>query len=511
MNKSRYISLAIITLTAILMWGLYQVTPYFCDDLWLGMDWLDGRASLEKYPDFVRWLTTEDSPRLFNFLFPVFLGYLPKWLFNTASGAIWLWSLNLMLRISEIKLNRPLWTLVLVLGLMICQPWRIDAIMCVIYSTNYVWTMPLLLLSIWWFTHPDGHGTLPLFLLGFFSGWAQECIALPLLGGCLLWWIVNLRKMNSPRWFYLGGLVTGIILTSILSANARYEDFDYALGGILNPKAIVIGGVTLNYLAIGALVLWCAMIMSKKLHPRLRATCTTMLIGATAVALIIGSTMWLVSERMTWFAQLLGLLTLIYLCNLIWPKPLLRNNLASISAGLILGALLFWHLGASIAFTHKQAKMWEKVGQEYIATNNGNVFCDIPLPQSIPWIVYNKGILSREAINGFHWKWRCKYYGGEEKPLPVPLELRQLNPDRLIKAAGENPFYIYGNLLVVPNGTEDLPIEVTITYNFGLHHLANISYTLFNTDTGDEYWYVTQDNPEALFPWKKIKQIDRAQ
>ncbi|MCC8175916.1 MAG: DUF6056 family protein [Bacteroidales bacterium] len=510
MKRESHITISIIFIAVILIWGWYQVTPYYCDDFWIGMDWLNGRANWNNYGTFLHWLTTEDSPRLFNFLFPVFLGYIPKWLFNICTGGIWFLSFWLMLKIIGIEGKRPLWTLGLILSIMLCLPWRIDSITCVIYSTNYVWTMPLLFGSIWLFIHPHKTPWPLLSLLGFVSGWAQECIAWPLMGGILCYYLFNRKDTNKPQLAISLGLLAGIIFLTILSYAPRYEGTGALEGLLINPKIILVGLVTVNYLPLIACIVLLMGLCNNRLRYLLwkqRKELLPILVGATIIATIMGSCLWLFGERTTWYAQLLGIMLIAYLINLYIPKPIIKVKAVAVILGVVGVGFLVVHMVAAIIFTYQQAQIWQKIDNEYLKADTGNKYFDIPAPQSIPWLVYNKGSIALEGVREFDWTWRSKFYTGKVMPSPIPMTLKNIDPEELTKVPGNNPFFWYRKHLVV-TPTKQRPDKVAVTYSIGMKQEVPTNYTPFTTQNGKDYFYVTLYTPEIMFPWKSIIQVN---
>lgn len=510
MKKASYISFSIIFITSLSIWGWYQVTPNYCDDFWAGYDWLNGRANWNNYGNFTTWLINNDSPRFFTFLFPIILGYIPKWLFDIVIGGTWFLSLWLILKIIGINLRRPLWTLALVWGVMLCLPWRIEPMTSVTYSCGYVLTMPLLFGSVWLFLNPSKAPCIILFLLGFITGWAQECIGWPLIGGIFCFYIFNGKNRNKSQLSLTGGLLAGFIFLTVLSYIPRYDGTN-AIGGLLiNFKTVIIGLFTLNYLALLSYIVLILGLCNQRLRNILwkqRHGMLPILLGSTIIATIMGVCLWLFGERTTWYAQLLGLILGAYLLNIYFPKPILKIKWVTISLGFIGVGLLIAHMTASIVFTYNQARNWHRIDQEYLMADTGNKFFNMPPIQGIPWLVYNKGSMALEGVREFDWTWRSKFYTDTVKPLPIPLTLKNIDSEELTKVSGNNPyFWCRKQIVAVP--TEQLPAKVLITYNLGMRQEVPINYTTFTSQDGTNYFYVTLYTPEIMFPWKQVVQID---
>ncbi len=494
------------------MWGLYQVMPYYCDDYWIGLNWIEGRANWDNYPLFLNWLTTEDSPRFFNFLFPIFLGYIPKWLLNIATGLFWFIAFWLVLRIVGIDLRRPLWTIVILIGLMLCLPWNEDAMLGVVYSTNYVWTLPLLLGSMWCYIHSQKHQKKWILILFFLTGWAQELIAVPLICGCITWLIINRKGRTKWRFALLGSAIFGLCIIIVGSIVARYAnvlDNPAALG--LSFRMFVYGAVFLNYLAVLGLIMFVAFIIfphGRKLLKLHRNGIWPMLIGALLPSFIIGSCLFGFGARITWYPQILGLLTLGYLFNLLRPKPIIRSVSITFVIGIVGCGLLFAHLFGSIILTYKQAKMWDVVNKEYLQGHSENVFYDIPTPWSTPWIVYNKAPLSFDGNLIYLWRWKAVFYANEFRMPPVPIELRSINYNIIEKVAGNNPFYLYNNCLIVPESVSELPDYVIIKFNPFIRKSTLLMYTPFTTKEGYSFLLATPSCFDIQMPWNKYRAID---
>lgn len=94
---------------------------------------------------------------------------------------------------------------------------------------------------------------IPLALLGFVTGWSQECFAIPLSGGIFIWALVNFRKTKLPFWVLAVPLWIGTAVLVFAPGNfvrlATHSIFWSVLNG-----AVLLAGTWLFWLMLAGLV-----------------------------------------------------------------------------------------------------------------------------------------------------------------------------------------------------------------------------------------------------------------
>lgn len=148
-----------------------------------------------------------DNARLSNTL-GLFMLVIPRWI--PATITVIAFSISYLLVISLSRAHTPLWFSLASLLLCTVLPWH-DNMFITMYSMNYVWTAPWMLLSIYLFIYRQKHPLWLAILTGIITGLSHEGFAVPTIGGLVLFLLIKRQKPNTIQSTLIISLFIGVL------------------------------------------------------------------------------------------------------------------------------------------------------------------------------------------------------------------------------------------------------------------------------------------------------------
>lgn len=489
---------------------LYLVTPLFCDDI------LYQPYTPQRYGDFISFMFTYDSPRMLNLLFPIFLHTLPKTAVNLLSGTLWALSIILMCRCSGTWLNRYARMAALIFALEFFLPWD-NGMTCIIFTLNYIYSLPLAIGMIICFCDEKPVGSFPrlllLALLGFCAGWVQESESLPIICGISVWCAINRTAISRRRLWIAIPMVVSCLTLIIVSSFGRYTHSNVSFDSFNQPLSMLIYvTLTRTYGMIAVTLLMLALLARRKFRMRLwraRRGPLPILLTAMYVSTAIGITLWNMGTHLSWFPQLFAILSAMTIINIVWQKPLIKNRVGGRAVGAIIMAIVITNLVTAILFTRDEARNLHLIENTYLRADSPDKFYELTPQTRLPLAAWNK--LGVANIYNTSWMWRVhsSHYSRRVKEHPIPSELSRITPSILRKVPGDSPLYRFGDLLVMPDDGTREPINLTVTYRYGVRKTSQFNLSPFIADNGGRWIYAVNETTDPQSRWIAITKINR--
>lgn len=518
--KASWISIGSITCVSFLLFLYYQSTPYYGDDLNLGIRWKDyilGHTECfdwGAYLSWLKWQLTDDSFRAFNILIPLFI-YLPKVVFNLLTALIFAFTAILTCRVADINLNRPLRVSLVMGALLLCLPWE-NGMTSIAFTLNYLWELPPVLLSILFLKAPDTHSRTTLAAVGFLAGWGQELAGCAMIGGYAVWWLINRRDFNRRSLYIFLPLAAATLFLVINASFGRYSKHPvYHIAGFdwSRPLEMAVIFITHYFLtSVAALTLIVSLIFTKlrKSVKQLLSGTFPLVFTAMIIATIEGWMLTETGERSQWFPAFFALVAISMLFDAGVPLPLVKNRIAAISIYATINTVIWVNLISGIVWIKRSAKETADITAGYLMREKPDErFYDMETFHNLPLTAYNRMPLSVTRELSLLWSNYCKFYGNGNEPYPIPSRLRHINEASLKKIPGENPFYYYDGWIVERLGDKTASERhFVITYSWGVRRNANFELNEFSADNGHKWNFVMIPFSDSQSRWAKIKSVD---
>lgn len=514
------LSLTIIAVISLLVFAYYSVTPYYADDLYFGCRWHDyvlGLSDLFDWNEYARWIIyqiTDDSPRFFNLLIPLFL-YLPKSIFNILSSLIFGLTVYLSARCCGISTNNPLRLAMMTICILLLFPWE-DGMTCVAYTLNYLFSSLIALLFLHAFENVDRERNSYIIIISLLAGWCHETLGTSLIAGIAVWLVINRRSCDKKHLYATIPLVAATLMLLAIMFFGRYTSKMY-FKLILSYADIPISYVAYdlvtkyNLVILSIALLLTAMMMRLarlKIKSLLRGT-FSIVFTAMLVLTIEGIMLGNIGLRITWFPQLFGLLSSAILINKFIPDKILRNRITHIIFLSILTIAISANLIAGIIVTKRQAAQLNVICTEYFG-GNGNRFQKMSAFVNITPLAFNRSPLAVMRKGGIIWDGYLAFYAGRDMDYPVPSSLRNIVDGDLTKIPGDNPFYRHSSGWIVRAESSDNANDAyVITPHWGVRQEASYEYVPFTAADG-RHWEVAYNiRTDAQARWAGIEKIDQ--
>lgn len=489
---------------------LYLVTPLYYDDIQYQP------FTTQHYGDFISFMFTRDSPRMLNLMFPVFLHALPKSVVNILSAILWALSIVLVCRCSGIRLKRFTRVAATIFAMELFLPWD-NGMTCIIFTLNYVWSLPLAIGVIICFceekTTKSITRLLPLAILGFCAGWIQESESLPILCGIMVWCAVNRTTLSRRRLWIAVPMIVSCLSLIAVSSFSRYSHSNLPHDTFGQPLSMLVY-VTLTRSSgmIAVTLLLHALLLRREYRMRLwrsRRGPLPILLTAMYASSAIGIALWVMGTHLFWFSQLFAIMSAMTIINVSWQKPFIKNLTVGYIAASIIMILVLVHLISAIMFTRREAVNLRIIEETYLKTDSPDRFYDMTPQTRLPLTAWNK--LGVANIYNVSWMWRIHslHFSHRVKDLPVPADLRHISIAGLRKVPGDSPLYHYGDLLVMPDDGTRGAINLTITYRYGVRKTARFNLSPFAADDGGRWIYAVNDAADPQSRWIAISEINR--
>lgn len=506
---SKSISLGLITVTGVLTFLLlYFTLPYHDDIIY---------SSVSKYPSFSAYLVsyvTFDSPRFFNLLFPFIMQSMPKWTANLLTALTFTLSIMMVAKVAGISTRRFLRIGIIILFMEFALPWD-NGMTCTIFSTNYIWPLPLVLSFIICFTNKEYSKKIHpaiLVLIGLITGWAQEGESLPLLIGILSWCAMN-RRWPTKRQLCLSiplaiTCVT-IIITSIWTRYAKQDVnpslFSQPISQLVYISMTMLNGTLIMSAIIGVMALF------RKTRKRLwemREGPMVITLAAMYTSYVVGLALWQMGERLTWYPQFFAILAGAIILNNLWMKPIVTNRKTSLAVTSLITAFVSCHLISAAIITRKISHLTNIIQEEYLAQDSSDPLYEMVPITRLPVMAWNKLGVADITVNRWTWSVHSHHFAGKMKPFPAPDELRNVTPLNITKVPGDSPLYRYKDLLLMADDGTRGELVVKVEFRFGVDRRIALNLTPFTADDGKRWIYAFSPISDIQTRWIPITEIN---
>lgn len=518
-----WLSVVSIICVSTLLFLYYQATPYYSDDLNFGIRWKDyilgytDHFDWSEYLSWLKWQLTDDSFRAFNILIPLFL-YFPKVVFNLLTAIIFALIVVLTCRVAGINLNRPLRVNLVMAAILLCLPWE-DGMTSIAHTINYLWELPPLLLSIIFLANPDKHSRLLLATTGFITGWGHELIGCAMIGGYAVWWFIN-RKRFNPRtlqiFIPLAAATLFLIINSYFGRYTKHPIFNITWidwSDLLQTSLVFITNFPLVSIAL-------LFILATAVCSRTRKVLVLSLTSSKRLPLILTAMListiegWLLSEigtRAYWFSQFFALLAIALLAQQFFPNSVFKRHTLGYAISAVALTLISSNLISGTIATRELSSEAKTIVDNYLMNEaKNNRFFPMESFKDLPVLAFNRLPLADTQELSIFWASYRYFYGNGDEPYPIPYQLRHIDPAKLVKIPGDNPFSFYDGWIVEnADNPDNSPRQYVITYSWGVRRNANYEYNQFTDDTGHQWNFVMNPYNDAQSRWARIKRIDR--
>lgn len=512
-NKATAISWILLVITGVLTFLLLRATlPYHDDILYFSV------IRFQSYHDFLSYMVSSDSPRLFNIFFPFIIGTIPKWIADMITSAAFIAAIIFTAKTAGIRTDRYVRIAFIVALAELFLPWDYG-MTSTIYSTNYIWSLPLAIGFILLFVTPSRKNAdrfttkCLLVILGLCCGWAQEGESLPILIGVGCWLAVNPRRLTSRQLLLVIPMAFSTLSIIIVGLFGRYTRPEVTTN-ILNqsfPLLIYILITKLNGTLAVTAILLCA-ILTRSGRVKLwacRKGALPVTLGAMYASCVVGLTLWTMGDHLTWFSQFFAISAGTIILNALFPKPILPSIPATI---LIIAttATITAHLITAITITRKATAIAKDIADQYLIADSESPFYLTLSPFEIPILAWNKLGVTELTHNQGLWKVFCRHHAKKVKPYPVPVELKDIKLDETHKVAGANPLFSYKGHYVMPDTSHnDDTIALTATFKIGVRQRLIFNLSPFTATDGARWLYAVPDFPNSQTRWIPIIEINQ--
>ncbi len=503
-SKSSIISIAILAIIGIGMLALYQITPLQADDTYFGARWRDYILGLtdafdwKAYADWIYYEVHIDSPRLFNLLFPLLGLYMPKWIFNILSALICVATVALLARSASVTRRQPLRLAIIALAYMLLMPWD-DNMLAVCLTLNYVWEGMTAIAAIWaYFKASTRFHPAALAAIGLVAGAGHEMCAIALAGALSLHALLCRFRLNRGQWAVLGGTLAGCaaLMAVMLQGRHSYLSSELATSQALiyNIHAMATHLVLHTPIAVALIAAIVALLpvrRARRAMADLRSPFLVMAAAALAGMLPV-VLLCFQSPRIGWFPELMSIAALATLASSLLPAHVLSRRIVARPLLAAAVALLTIHLAVAAVYLDKIARSVRQLNRCLAESDGGNIVCDFLSIDQLPAIAYNKLTLSRTFWEIPSWSWRCDLYYGGPHTFPVPVELLDIDPAKLVPIPGNTPYCLYGPWLVARDGDSRYLHggETMVHYTYG-KPAPGYFYGVLFTDRHGRRWRFT--------------------
>ncbi len=448
----------------------------------------------------------------------------PQWLFAIINGGV---ALLLAIGVSKnSKLALPqnvsinhLMPIAITL-LLVWFPWN-EEVFIESYALNYLWTACLATWMAYAVMHPtfavNKHPLALAFLAIAFLviGTWHECVFLTL--GISLIAVLSLAsdsKQRKKRFILLAALLLGL-LANLLTGGLRHRVttteilFDFhrwynTWHRIPIPTWPVMGVIIYLFSLFTAILSSRTKLTFRQLYYSLRNKPKAMLHCVCALTGIANVFLYAFfgSPRTLLIGDTFAVIGLTALACNISGKSLRRTTTAAIYA---IGLLLLTNLYVTAAFQSKINDSFLKLKQEWLSSENGNLFADIPpmnLTSPYPWHM----IIGDMYISGWKHYYLSEYMRPDDPPKNfyiLPAELKDIDASALKAVPGSTMpgLYSYGrHLIFIPTADSAIEKIEHTPYKFGVAAMSALT-SLNHHET--LYFYITpftpNSGPEACF------------
>lgn len=400
------------------------------------------------------------------------LADVPKWCIAFISGvaAMSMFYFGSLTAFGSIR-KHPLKSCVLTGAIICCMPWFVSMFLTNMVL-NYLWGTGIAAIIVWFFVRPrklSMAGNIGIFILSFIvSGWHEAC-SLPLLGGGIIFMLINRHNNPRIRYIIMIGILAGVLFTLTSPGFwLRKNMLEHNDNIITQPLGIMLRGI-IGGINIG-LIVWIIPLLAGIRKWRESIGRLTLAFGCMAcvgMAIAIGiyfATYY--TLRVFWYADMLALIAIgMLFAQLAAPLPVVLRRIS----GYAIMLFVVLHLWVSIDRQHRIAAEYEDIIGEYAASEDGTVFYDYSgYGYGSPLNLRKAQIFALNTEYRYGYNYITEFYRNDSLAISiVPTELRDFDMKRWPK--GKNVAIFNG--LAVSNDTSLTHTEERIIHPF--YHYAD--------------------------------------
>jgi len=483
--------LAVSALTALIIF----YTPAYADDIWFrmprgteGVSWNDFVETVQTYR-IIHWHI--DANRLANHISPIFLCLTPRWLYALLCG-IMMWFMQ-MLCCRLARCARGSCPAFVILGCMaFLLPWD-EAMYCVMFSLNYMWSSVLVLLTLGFILAMERGKefsraqTAGICLLAVAAGWMHEGMSAPLAAGLGAYFLIMRRNADRRALAVAACFCIGLLLImcgpAIWNRSATLSSVPAHGRGIIPETArfILYNNAFCLYAVCLAMAGLCRAWRQRLSRQDVAFLAMLFVMGMAASVFFIK---FFVGVRVVWINQLLCPVGCVYLLRRagVHPGRVLRSAIIVFVAVTVVTSYAF-------AAVEQQRLYGEcrQVMQLFRESDSGRIYLDITQPGISPSMGKTSGKI-------LHEKWTRDYYStfyedGKKRLVILPESFRDFTAGKARKVASTDSLMVFDNHIVTPfcPAQETLTLKVK-TAGSDKWQTVKRTHEPFTASDGTKWW-----------------------
>lgn len=460
----------------------FFVYPVALDDYWFLSDFKAGREAggnvVDGLVNFWDWRIHYDNGRLANMIGIAFL-LLPKWITAAISVIELLVSYLLMCRLAGVTRRDFNAAALMAVFVAVGFPWH-DSIFTSVYSFNYLWAVPLMLIAAVAALRATTTNCFLMFAGGVLLGGWHEIYSLPVLVALGIMMLAGFLQWRRDRVFLLAGLCVGLAWLMLIPAWSNRVGADVSL----TPSSYML--VQLMYHFMGWLPfmsLWLICLCVKKW--RKVVVDPVVMFVFIACLVIIGVQLTVLKARAGFPAFILSYIGLVRILRQVWQSAFIGNRMpASLIMTILLG-LVAVHMAVVDVYMKRMADELSAIKNVYDRHTERpvTIFADITYDWEIPPFVLKKTFFERHS-HGWHYK--C-YNMWSKLPLHhiVPASLKYYRAGMGDEIEGTADARLWNGYLVMPFKSR----LATVWVSYG-NDLRESDLSIFHGADGGCYYFV---------------------
>lgn len=510
-SKIKWVEALIYVLLCAGFYGLYANAHYVNDDHYFLLPFYDYKINGGELAviDVFRWMWEQINLnfRASNHITIIML-LMPHWIADVLSVLMIVLMFRSAMNLVGTKRIMSQSACVMILLLVMVLPW-FDQMFNVAFRINYIWASAIVLLFLNQFlSYRTDFSTIKkigLILLAILASMMHEGSSVPLCIGIIAQYILSKKRMYRAQVVMLSIFIVGaLFLVFTPGINARIESV--LQWRSMKSYILYLCGYNMPTLIFMLIVIYA---LIKGYYQKM----VEHNLPIYFVAAIVGCGIFMVSPviRASWYPTLFSIIGVIILLKDVFVVNIRKTQILIYSVYIV----VISHLFVSCYYSNIIYKEWSAIASKYEEAVDSNFYTPITLEKELPLITLGKAYGFRHQIWGNNiMSLMATFYKVDKDILAIPEDLRNIEKRDLVKIKGDNPFYWYGDYIIMPQNENcvtmySVKIKPVELFNVNLYTRAKMMYIDFVTDSGDCY-YLVAANYQALQPiFDNVEEINK--
>ena len=454
------------------------------------------------------WITNwyGDNIRLGNLLVVFFL-LLPKWVGGMLSSGVWLWCMKASYRLAGIDLRRSsLVALGLVLWV-VFMPWE-NWLDTLVFQFNYILPTGIIL---WYILKVRKR--IWLLVMGLVIGWWNEAFSIPLLASLISIALLYKSERKSSVLFAFLGISLGIIIIAV--APGTVERFNIQVS--FSHNTLIEKGWGLLSFNISFYLFTILQLLQgvRKGFPTIWQDRLSVFLWLNGLYNILLSLATYVAPRVTWWAQIVSIIGILYLLHKNAPEYWNSYKWKNIWYVIPITAAALIHLIFVDITVCRINRSFNKAIDNYLANPGKSVFSEVYTLGDYPMLSFNRPVV------GFYGPDTSKDISdliavkGDQPFIIIPKELQYASVKTGDSLAGSPGVRIQNGRVYIDSDSIKLGnrerVILEVDYGKGYVWTRGYAYKFKSEGDGRYYHYIHVESPWYVQHFKKIRglRIDR--